>query len=184
MLRTEVGVDECRLEAHERFHVAEESLRLCPLVNVHQGQHAPFEFRALVVVGLDPVVALHRKRGRIERMECFEECADAVAVLVDERPATDQAVADEQRFARDVLERGHVHRERRSERRQQRDLELERLLDGRASRKAEHPVVVDDRYLKVVPVVDLQNLPRTAPERVCDQPLAVRSHTRMVSDAT
>ena len=110
-------------------------------------------------------------------MERLEERADAVAVLVDERLATDHAVADEERVARDVLERGHINRERRSEHRQQHDLDLECLLDSGAPRKAEHPIVVDDRYLEVVPDVDLANRPRAASKRVCDQPPAVGGHS-------
>ena len=124
-------------------------------VLVEEGKHEAFELRALVAVGLDPVGTLHRKPGRVERMERLEERADAVGVLVDERLAADHAVADEERVARDVLERGHIHRQRRSERRQQHDLDLERLLDAGAPRKAEDPVVVDDRYLEVVADVDL-----------------------------
>ena len=58
---------------------------------------------------------LHRKLGRVERMKRLEERVDAVRVLVHERRAADQGIADEERVARNVLERGHVHRERRGE---------------------------------------------------------------------
>ena len=110
-------------------------------------------------------------------MERIEKRMDAIGVVVDERLAADHAVADEQGVARDVLERGHIHRERRSEQREQHDLDLECLLDSGAPRKAEHPIVVDDRYLEVVPDVDLANRPRTVSERVRDQPPAVGGHS-------
>ena len=102
-------------------------------------------------------------------------------VLVDERLAADHAVPDEERAARDVLERRHVDRERGRERRQQRDLELERLLDAGAPRKAEHPLVVDDRDLEVVAGVDLEDRPRAAAERVCDLPAALVGQARFSS---
>jgi hypothetical protein len=113
-------------------------------------------------------------------MERLEECADAVGVLVDERIAADHAVADEERAPRDVLERGDFHRQCRSERRQQRDLDLERLLDGRATRKTEHQDVVDDHHLEVVPVVDLENRLRASSQRVRDQPVAVGGHSLII----
>src|SRR5207245_1692190 len=184
MLGTEVGVEERRLEVHQRLRVAEESFRPCAPILVEEGEHEPFEIRALLAVGLEPVGTLRRKPGRVDRMERLDERADAVGILVDEWLAADQAVADEEGVAGDVLERGYVHQERRSERRQQRDLELERLFDGGASRKAEHPVVVDDCYLKVVSVADLDDRPRAAPKRFCEQPVAVGSHSPMVSDTT
>lgn len=37
VLGAEVGVDEYRLVVHERFHLAEESFRLCPPVDVDEG---------------------------------------------------------------------------------------------------------------------------------------------------
>ena len=139
-------MQERRLEVHERLHLAEDSLSPAARRSLsRRGNTRRLELRALVAVCLDPVGALHRKPGRVERMERLEERADAVAVLVDERLATDHAVADEERVARDVLERGHINRERRSEHRQQHDLDLECLLDSGAPRKAEHPIVVDDR---------------------------------------
>jgi GNAT superfamily N-acetyltransferase len=182
MLGTEVGVEERRLEVHERLRFAEQSLRLCAPVFLEERKHQPLELRALGAVGLDPIGTLHRKNGRVEGVERIEERADAFGVLVDERFAADQAVSDEERVAGDELERGNVHRERRSEHRQHRDLELERFLDPRPPRKAERPFVVDDRYLEVVSVVDLDDRPRTTPERVRDQTLAVGSHSPMVSD--
>jgi GNAT superfamily N-acetyltransferase len=115
-------------------------------------------------------------------MERPEERADAFRILVDKRFPADLAVADEERVAGNEIERGHVHRERGSDRRQHRDLELERLLDPGPPRKAEHPFVVDDRHLEVVSVVDLKDRPRSAPKRVCDQTFAVGSHSPMVSD--
>jgi hypothetical protein len=36
-----------------------------------------------------------------------EKRADVLGILVDERPAANQPVADEERIARDALERGH-----------------------------------------------------------------------------
>jgi len=179
MLRTEIGVEERRLEVHECFHVVEESLRLCTPVFLEEGEHEPFELRTLGAVGLDPVEPLYGKRAQVERVECLEERADAVGVLVDERLAADQAVADEERIAGDELERGHVHRERTGEHRQQRDLELERLLDPGPPRKAEYPLVVDDRYLEVVSVVDLENRPRTTPKRVRDQQVVGRHSCKL-----
>lgn len=125
---------------------------------------------------------LHRKLGRVERMKHLEERVDAVRVLVHERLAADQGIADEERVARNVLERGHVHRECRGEQRQQHDLQLERLLDACAARKAEYPVIVDDRHLEVVAVVDLQNRPRALPKRVRNQPVAFGNHSLIVSE--
>jgi hypothetical protein len=76
-----------------------------------------------------------------------------------------------------VLEAGHLHRQCRSECRQQHDLDLERLLDAGTPRKAEYPLLVDDRHLEVVAVVDLDNRRRAAAKRVCDQPAAVSRHS-------
>src|SRR3954447_21919792 len=166
MLRAEVGVEERRSEVHERLRVVEESLRLCTAVSLEEGEHEPLEVHALGAIGLDPVEPLYGKRARVERVERFEERTDAFVVLVDERLAADQAVADEERIAGDELEEGHLHRERTGEHRQHRDLQPEGLLDPRPPRKAEHPLIVDDRYLEVVSVVDLENRPRTAPKRV------------------
>ncbi len=100
-----------------------------------------------------------------------------MGVLVDERLAVDHAVTDEERVARDVLERGDIHRKCRTKLRQQHDLDLESILDARAPRKAEHPVVVDYRYLEVVPVIDLENRLRVASKRASDQPVTVGCHT-------
>ena len=72
-----------------------------------------------------------------------------------------------------MLGRGHVHRQRRSKRREEDDLEFECLLDSRAPREAEDPVLVGDRDLEVVAVVDLDDRRRAAAERACDQPPAV-----------
>ena len=119
--------------------------------------------------------------GRVERVQRVEKCAHAVRVLVDERLAADHAVPDEERAARDVLERRHVDRERGRECRQQRDLELERLLDAGAPRKAEHPLVVDDRDFEVVAGVDLEDRPRAAAERFCDLPAALVGQARFSS---
>jgi hypothetical protein len=109
-------------------------------------------------------------------MERLEERADAVAVLVDERLAANHAVADEERLSRDVLESGarppgppgRAPAAARSPPRA--------LLDAGAPRKAEHPLVVDDRDLEVVPLVDLDDRSRAASKRVCDQPVAVARH--------
>jgi hypothetical protein len=60
--------------------------------------------------------------------------------------------------------------EARGERRQQHDLEFECFLDAGTPRKSEHPLLVDDRDLEVVSVVDLSNRPGAAPERVCNEP--------------
>ena len=92
-------------------------------------------------------------------MKRFQERADAVAVLVHECLTAYQPVADEKGVTADVLERGHVDRKRRGEQRQQHDLELDRLLDALTPRKAEYPLVVDDRHVEVVALVDLQNRP-------------------------
>ena len=116
-------------------------------------------------------------------MERLQERADAVGVLIHERLAADQAIADEKRVARNVLERGHAHREGRGEQWQQHDLQPERLFDACAPRKAEHPVVVDDHYLEVVAVVDLHDRRRAPPERVRDQPVAVGNHSPIVSES-
>ncbi len=89
------------------------------------------------------------------------------------------AVADEERIVGDVFERWHEYRERGSKRRQQQGLELERFLDAGPTWKSEHPVVVDDRYLEVVPDVDFENRRRFAPERFCDELLSLGSHFPM-----
>ena len=116
-------------------------------------------------------------------MKRLQECVGAGGVLIHERLSANQAIADEERVARDVLERGHVDREHPGEQGQKHDLELERLLDACAPRKAEHPVIVDDRHLEVVAVVDLQNRPRALPKCVRDQPVAVGSHSLIVSES-
>jgi len=181
MVWPEVGVEERRLEADQGLDLGEELLCLQPLVAVDQGKDEPLELRALPAVRADPVDAVDRKPGWVERMQRVEERADAVGVVVDERLAADHGVADEERVARDVLERRHSDRERGRERRQQRDLELERLLDAGAPREAEHPLVVDDRDLEVVAGVDLQNRPRSASERVCDLRAALVGQVRRSS---
>ena len=181
MLRADVGMEERRLEADKGLDLAEEPLRSLSLVSVEQGEHEPLELRALVAVRGEPIVGVDGKARRVERVKRVEECAHAFGVLVDERLAADHPVADEERVARDVLERRHSHRERGRECRQQRDLELERLLDAGAPRKAEHPLVVDDRDLEVVAGVDLENRPRATSERVCDLPVALVVQARFSS---
>ena len=181
MVRPEIGVEQSRLEADEGLDFAEESFRSPPLASVEQREHEPLELRALVAVRVEPVVGVDGKAGRVERVKRVEECAHAVGVLADERLTADHGVADEERVARDELERGHSHRERGRERRQQRDLDFERLLDAGAPREAEHPVVVDDRDLEVVPGVDLENRPRAASERVRDLPVALVVQARFSS---
>ena len=109
-------------------------------------------------------------------MERVEERPHPVAVLVHERRAAKHAIGDEERLARDMLEDGHGHRQGRSEHRQQLDLELERLFDAGAPREAEHPLVVDDRHLEVVALVDPANRRRAASECVCDQARPVGRH--------
>ena len=112
-------------------------------------------------------------------MEGFEERSDAVGVLVHERLAPDEAIADEERLVRDVLERGHGHRKRGSERGQQHDLDLEGMLDTGTPGKAEDPFVVDDRYLEVVSLVDLDDRLRAVSEHLCDQAVPVGRHCRL-----
>jgi hypothetical protein len=80
-------------------------------------------------------VTLNRKPGRIQRMKRLEECTDSFGVLIDERLPADQAIGDEQRIPRAVLERRYFDRKRLSKGGQHRDLELERFLDAGASRK-------------------------------------------------
>ena len=181
MVGTEVGVEQRRLEADERLDLIEELLRPAPRVRVEQGEHEPLELGALAAIRIDPVRPVERKAGRVERVQSVEQCADAVGVLVDERLASDHAVADEERAARDVLEGGHGDRERSRQRRQQRDLDLERLLDPGAPRKAEDPVVVDEHDLEVVAGVDLESRPRAASERVGDERVALVRQARFSS---
>ena len=99
MLRTKVGVNERRREIHERLRLAEESFRVGSPVTIEDGEHEPFELRALFSVSLDPVVTLNRKPGRIRRMERLEECTDSFGVLIDERLPADQAIGDEEWIA-------------------------------------------------------------------------------------
>ena len=181
MVGTEVGVEQHRLEVDERLDLFEEPLRPPPRVPVEQGKHEPLELGALAAVCVDPVGLGERKARRVERVQGLEHCADAAGVLVDERLAADHAVADEERAARDVLERRHCDRKRGRERRQQRDLDLERLLDPGAPRKAEDPFVVDDHDLEVVAGVDLESRPRAAAERVGDLPVALVGQARFSS---
>ena len=139
---------------------------------------APGPGRTILLTGATGYIGgrlLERLESSGRDVRCMARRADLLRARVGPRTRV---------VAGDVLERGYVHQERRSERRQQRDLELERLFDGGASRKAEHPVVVDDCYLKVVSVADLDDRPRAAPKRFCDQPVAVGSHSPMVSDTT
>ena len=110
-------------------------------------------------------------------MERLEERADAVGVLIDERLATDHAIADESGLRETYSNEGTFTGSAGASARQQHDLELERLLDAGAPRKAEHPIVVDDHYLEVVADVDLENRPRAASKRVRDQPPAVGGHS-------
>ena len=180
MLRAEVGVEERRLEPHQRRHLVEEPFRLCAPVSVEQREHAPLELRALLAVGVDPFDTGQRQGGGIESVQRLEECPGAVGILADERVAPDEPVADEERVAGDILERRDVDRQRGSECRQYCDLELQRFLDPGAPREAKHPLVVDDRHLEVVAVVDLDDRPRVAPERVGDQPLAVGRHAQSI----
>ena len=115
-------------------------------------------------------------------MERLEERTDSFSVLIDERLSADQAVANEQRVSRDELEPRYVHRKHLGKGGQHCDLELERFLDAGAPRKAEHPLVVDDRNLKVVPVVDVENRRWGVSECVSDQFLAIASHGLMLLD--
>jgi hypothetical protein len=124
----------------------------------------------LGAVRLDPVGTLHGQPAGVESVERVEKAAHALTVLVHERLAPDQPVPDEEGVARDVLEAGNVHRQGGRERRQQCELELQRLLDAGAPREAEDPLVVHDRDLEVVAGVDLADRSRAAAERACDQP--------------
>ena len=81
MRRTEVGVQERGLEAHEGLGLAEEPHGLGALIRAEQGKHEPFELRALVLVRVDPVGTLHRKPRRVEPVERLEEGTDATGVL-------------------------------------------------------------------------------------------------------
>src|SRR3954454_19674469 len=139
MLGAEVRVQKRRLEVHERLDLPEEGLRPCPSLAVEDRKDKSLELRALLVICLDPVATLQRKRGRIERMERVEERANAFGIFVSERVATDQAVADIERISRDVLESGHLDRKCQGEPRQKFDLEPEHLFDTCTARKAEHP---------------------------------------------
>lgn len=181
MLRTEIGVEEGGFEARERLDVPEEPSCSGAPFAVEHGEDEPFEFRALIAVSLDPVLSRHWEPARVKSMKRVEELSDPLAVLVDERLSADDAVADEERIAGDVFERWHEYWERGSKRRQQHGLELERFLDAGPTWKSEHPVVVDDGYLEVVPDVDFENRQRFAPERFCDEPLSLRSHLPIVS---
>src|SRR5918912_2896926 len=183
MLGGEVAVDQRRREIHQGLRALEESPCVRAQVPLEARKHEPFELRALLAIGPDPVETLDGKSRRVDRMKRLQECTDAVGVLVHERLAADQAIADEERVARDVLETGNVHRQNRSEQRQQNDLEPERLLDAYAPRKPEYPVIVDDRYLEVVAVVDLQNPPRALPKCVRDQAVAIGNHPLIVSES-
>ena len=60
MLWTKVGMNERRREIHERFHLAEESSCVRSPVIVDDGEHEPFELRAMSAVRLDPVATLDR----------------------------------------------------------------------------------------------------------------------------
>src|ERR1043165_7021193 len=106
MLGTEVAVKERGLEVHECLRDAEESLCLRSQVSVEERKHEPFELHALLAVGLDPLELLHRESGRVEIMRRLQEGPDTRGVLVHEGFAADQAVADEEWVARNVLERG------------------------------------------------------------------------------
>src|SRR6266702_1758000 len=97
MLGTEVGVKEGGPEVHEALRAAEETLRLRVQVFVEEGEHEPFELRALLAAGVDPVEMLHRKLGRVERMKRLEEPVDAVRVLVHERLAAESGIPSHRR---------------------------------------------------------------------------------------
>src|SRR5262245_17821801 len=113
-------------------------------------------------------------------MERVEKCTDPFGILVDEWLTTDQAVADEQRVPRDELEGRHLHGERVGDRWQHCDFELERCLDASTAWKAEDPLVVDDRDVRVPALLDIDDSRRGASERVGDQLLANASHALIV----
>ena len=81
-------------------------------VLVEERQHESLELGALLPVGVDPVAALDRETGGVDRVERLEERFDTLAVLVDERRPADHAVADEGRVLGDALERRHVDGDR------------------------------------------------------------------------
>ena len=145
---TEVGVNEGRREIHERLHLTEESSCLRSPITMDDGEHEPFELRALFAVRLDPVVTLKRKPARVLRMERLQECTDPFGILVDERLPVDQAIADDS-GSRDEPNDGTCTGSACA------SVGSTAISSSRSStpgpREAEHPLVVDDRYLKILP---------------------------------
>jgi hypothetical protein len=88
-------------------------------------------------------------------MQSVEEGADSLGVLVHERLASDEAIGDEPRLARDVLEARHVDGKERRQSRQQLDFLFDLLDRELVSRPPNHPLVVEDQNLEVPAFVDL-----------------------------
>jgi hypothetical protein len=68
VLGPEVGVKECRFEAHEHVHFAEELVRTSLQLPVDERKDEPFELGALFAVGRAPVIRLEGQLGQVDRV--------------------------------------------------------------------------------------------------------------------
>src|SRR5207248_798484 len=95
VLRTEVRVQEHRLEPAQRLRLGEQREGAAALVDVEQRNDETFELLTLCCVLGDPIRPLHLQRRVIERVERLEQATHAGMVLADERPALNQSITDE-----------------------------------------------------------------------------------------